>query len=201
LILVGYYLLNENIILNKPESLKYFIVACSSEYILVWELVKLLEKSQELAIYHTIYVYFGLILLQLGLYQRLPIVIQWLIKISFGFCFGYLFTNIFLLNYNFIRNLVSLVISIAVNYFDILTLNYMTLTCTHFIYFITVFEGINILTSLIPIENIYIRAAVCCFCGVLVSYIYISTFITRLGDLNNNDSNRNLEGEKFSDIV
>ncbi|KXN70978.1 hypothetical protein CONCODRAFT_6428 [Conidiobolus coronatus NRRL 28638] len=70
LIFSSYYLLfKENVILNGSESLKTFFVACTSEYPLIWALVKLLGKSQEFAIYYTNYIYFGLILVHLGLYN------------------------------------------------------------------------------------------------------------------------------------
>jgi hypothetical protein len=171
LILVDYCLLNENLVSNEPEIIKYFIVACTSEYLSVWELVELLDISQELAIYYIKYLYFGLILIQLGLYQRFPKVIQGFIKFNYILYFSYIFIVSFLDDYNFFYILCILIIIIG-SYFSLLTLDHMTVLCTHYIYFITVLEAIKILIGLIHIENIN-TLRVIINAVVILNYIFI----------------------------
>jgi hypothetical protein len=201
LILVGCYLLKENIILNESESLKYFFIACTCEYLLVSELAKLVGKPQELTLYYTKYIYFGLLLLQLGLYQRFSKVIQRFIKFSFGFCFDYALTFIFLYNYNFIHVLVSLALSTIWNYVADILLVIMVICCTHLIYFVTIYEGIYILIITIHIKNSHTIAVIKGFCNISNVIIILYRLMSQVESSNNNDDDEDLEGEKISDIV
>jgi hypothetical protein len=86
LIFVSCYLIFiDNVVLNGSDYLKSFFSACSTEYFLIWEIVKLLGKSPKLTRLYTYYIYFCLILVHLCLYKRYPKVFEKFIKFNFGF--------------------------------------------------------------------------------------------------------------------
>ncbi|KXN65067.1 hypothetical protein CONCODRAFT_13475 [Conidiobolus coronatus NRRL 28638] len=196
-IFASYYLLyKDNVVLNGSDSLKSFSVACSSEYLLIWELVKLLGKSQDLTIYYTNYTYFGLILLQMGLSQRFPEFFDKFLKLNFGFTCAYIMGSNFA-NSNCIHILISFVVSISWNYLYDITLDYMTIYCTNFIYSITLFKAIYILFNLIFPDYFYKLNIIIALVASLFSpiIVFIFNIEAQLKYLKNKKGNEDLEAK------
>ncbi|KXN70979.1 hypothetical protein CONCODRAFT_78597 [Conidiobolus coronatus NRRL 28638] len=197
LFFASYYLLyKENVILNGSENLKTFFVACTSEYFLIWALVKLLGKCQESTLYYTNYAYFGLILAHMCLYQRYPKVFNRFIKFNIGFSYGYFITNSLLQQYNSIHILISSVIGINWNNSDT-AFDQMTVYCTNFIYAATLFEAISIIVYLIPIKNPSIFGGIGGLLICLIFYIFGSRIKIQLEDLKNKSDFVDLKGDKL----
>jgi uncharacterized membrane protein HdeD (DUF308 family) len=110
-------------------------------------------------------------------------------------------TKVFLENYNLIYILANVVISIGFNYIGMYKLDEMSLYCTNYFYLVTMLEGINILISLIPTENVYILGVVRGITFILAGYIYITAYMTQYKGLTSKDENKDLESDKLSDIV
>jgi hypothetical protein len=182
----SYYLLyKDNFILNGSENFKSLFLVCISEYLLVWALVKLLGKSQELTIYYTNYAYFGLTLVHLGLYHRFPKFFDIFLKFNFGFSYSYFLTIYYLQNYNFIIILTSSLVSVIWNYYDLLSLDRMTVYSTSFISSVALFEALCTIVYSNPIQSPEVGG---CIGGIFISiifYIFHSTVRTQLGNLEN----------------
>jgi hypothetical protein len=195
-IFASYYLLyKDDFILNVSESLKSFFVACAYEYILIWELVKLLGKSQELTIYYTNYAYLGLILVHLGLYHRIPKFFDIFLKFNVGFSYGYIITN-YLKKYDYIHILASVVVSIIWNYLNELTLDIMAVYCRSFICSIAVLQASMILVKLADIDNGIILGIAVAMILNISFYIYLSTTISQVKNLENKGDGEDLENQK-----
>jgi hypothetical protein len=110
-------------------------------------------------------------------------------------------TKVFLENYNLIYVLANVAISIGFNYIGMYKLDELMLYCTNYFYLVTMFEGIEILISLIPTDNIYILKVIKGLAYGLSCYIYFTAYMGQYKGLKDKDDDRNLEGKKLTDIV